>query len=95
LLVTDVIDEDTSKHHRPAPLSTMFFGTYGLFSRPGQSLGPMLAWHMYRSFDSQPQSLLVGMAYVPAVLALLQLALWGFYTLGRPSSTFSVRLLPV
>jgi hypothetical protein len=28
LLVTDAIDEDTGKHHRPAPLSTMFFGTY-------------------------------------------------------------------
>eukprot|EP00058_Branchiostoma_floridae_P025151 XP_002610641.1 hypothetical protein BRAFLDRAFT_65831 [Branchiostoma floridae] len=40
--ISDLIDDDCAKHARKTPLSSMFFGMNALFTKPAQSLAPML-----------------------------------------------------
>ncbi|CAH1261360.1 MFSD13A [Branchiostoma lanceolatum] len=40
--VSDIIDADSAKYARKTPLSSMFFGMNALFTKPAQSLAPML-----------------------------------------------------
>ncbi|KAK1164856.1 transmembrane protein 180-like [Acipenser oxyrinchus oxyrinchus] len=42
LPLADIIDADLYKHKRSTPLSSMVFGTNALFTKPAQSLAPML-----------------------------------------------------
>ncbi|CAM4419414.1 unnamed protein product [Leuciscus chuanchicus] len=43
LPLADIIDSDLQKHKRSSPLSSMVFGTNALFTKPAQSLAPMMA----------------------------------------------------
>ncbi|XP_028843750.1 transmembrane protein 180-like [Denticeps clupeoides] len=42
LPLADIIDSDLQKYKRRSPLSSMVFGTNALFTKPAQSLAPML-----------------------------------------------------
>ncbi|XP_056607709.1 transmembrane protein 180-like isoform X2 [Triplophysa dalaica] len=42
LPLADIIDSDLQKYKRSSPLSSMVFGTNALFTKPAQSLAPML-----------------------------------------------------
>ncbi|KAF7690908.1 transmembrane protein 180-like [Silurus meridionalis] len=42
LPLADIIDSDLQRHKRSSPLSSMVFGTNALFTKPAQSLAPML-----------------------------------------------------
>ncbi|KAL2100911.1 hypothetical protein ACEWY4_002672 [Coilia grayii] len=42
LPLADIIDSDLQKYKRSTPLSSMVFGTNALFTKPAQSLAPML-----------------------------------------------------
>ncbi|NWI85738.1 MF13A protein, partial [Pitta sordida] len=42
LPLADIVDADLAKHKRRSPLSSMVFGTNALFTKPAQSLAPML-----------------------------------------------------
>ncbi|KAI4898187.1 hypothetical protein NFI96_028846, partial [Prochilodus magdalenae] len=42
LPLADIIDSDLQKYQRSSPLSSMVFGTNALFTKPAQSLAPML-----------------------------------------------------
>ncbi|XP_076866250.1 transmembrane protein 180-like [Brachyhypopomus gauderio] len=42
LPLADIIDSDMTKYKRSSPLSSMVFGTNALFTKPAQSLAPML-----------------------------------------------------
>lgn len=42
LPLADIIDSDLQRHKRSTPLSSMVFGTNALFTKPAQSLAPML-----------------------------------------------------
>ncbi|KAK1785587.1 hypothetical protein P4O66_018948, partial [Electrophorus voltai] len=42
LPLADIIDSDMQKYKRSSPLSSMVFGTNALFTKPAQSLAPML-----------------------------------------------------
>lgn len=42
ILVSDIIDDDQRKYSRKQPQSSMVFGTNALFTKPGNSLAPML-----------------------------------------------------
>ncbi|NXO86945.1 MF13A protein, partial [Sitta europaea] len=42
LPLADIIDADLIKHKRRLPLSSMIFGTNALFTKPAQSLAPMI-----------------------------------------------------
>ncbi|KAK6481759.1 transmembrane protein 180 [Huso huso] len=42
LPLADIIDADLFKHKRSTPLSSMVFGTNALFTKPAQSLAPMV-----------------------------------------------------
>lgn len=46
LSVSDIIDNDMEKYHRNAPVSSMIFGSNALFTKPAQSLAPMLVVHI-------------------------------------------------
>lgn len=46
LSVSDIIDHDMEKYQRNAPVSSMIFGTNALFTKPAQSLAPMMVVHV-------------------------------------------------
>ncbi|XP_036409039.1 transmembrane protein 180 [Megalops cyprinoides] len=50
LPLADIIDSDFHKHKRRSPLSSMVFGTNALFTKPAQSLAPMLVVSILNQF---------------------------------------------
>ncbi|KAJ7387101.1 MFS/sugar transport protein [Desmophyllum pertusum] len=103
LSVSDIIDHDMEKYQRNAPVSSMIFGTNALFTKPAQSLAPMmvvyiLSWYGYKDTQdmnkdkgtSGTQSELLDAMFfllclIPLVIAVVQLVVWTFYPLKRPT----------
>ncbi|XP_074553059.1 transmembrane protein 180-like [Halichoeres trimaculatus] len=50
LPLADIIDTDMQKYQRSSPLSSMVFGTNALFTKPAQSLSPMLVLSILNRF---------------------------------------------
>uniref|UniRef100_A0A673YX31 Major facilitator superfamily domain containing 13a-like n=1 Tax=Salmo trutta TaxID=8032 RepID=A0A673YX31_SALTR len=50
LPLADIIDSDLQRHKRSSPLSSMVFGTNALFTKPAQSLAPMLVVSILNQF---------------------------------------------
>ncbi|XP_063170949.1 transmembrane protein 180-like [Candoia aspera] len=50
LPLADIVDTDLKKHRRRSPLSSMVFGTNALFTKPAQSLAPMLVVSILNQF---------------------------------------------
>nr|XP_047923427.1 transmembrane protein 180 isoform X2 [Anser cygnoides] len=50
LPLADIVDADLIKHKRRSPLSSMVFGTNALFTKPAQSLAPMLVVTILNQF---------------------------------------------
>ncbi|XP_027539588.1 transmembrane protein 180-like [Neopelma chrysocephalum] len=50
LPLADIVDADLVKHKRRSPLSSMVFGTNALFTKPAQSLAPMLVVKVLNQF---------------------------------------------
>ncbi|XP_020655191.3 transmembrane protein 180 isoform X1 [Pogona vitticeps] len=50
LPLADIVDADLMKHKRRSPLSSMVFGTNALFTKPAQSLAPMLVVAILNQF---------------------------------------------
>ncbi|XP_020788248.1 transmembrane protein 180-like isoform X1 [Boleophthalmus pectinirostris] len=50
LPLADIIDSDLHKHKRNCPLSSMVFGTNALFTKPAQSLAPMIVLAILNQF---------------------------------------------
>ncbi|XP_013865575.1 transmembrane protein 180-like [Austrofundulus limnaeus] len=67
LPLADIIDTDLQKYKRSSPLSSMVFGTNALFTKPAQSLAPMIVLKILNQFgyeqlkdagqDSSPSAL--------------------------------------
>ncbi|XP_051905493.1 transmembrane protein 180-like [Hippocampus zosterae] len=50
LPLADIIDTDMQKYKRSSPMSSMVFGTNALFTKPAQSLAPMLVINILNQF---------------------------------------------
>ncbi|CAG11415.1 unnamed protein product [Tetraodon nigroviridis] len=50
LPLADIIDTDLLTYRRSSPLSSMVFGTNALFTKPGQSLAPMMVLSILNQF---------------------------------------------
>lgn len=50
LPLADIIDTDMQMYKRSSPLSSMVFGTNALFTKPGQSLAPMIVINILNQF---------------------------------------------
>ncbi|XP_057673012.1 transmembrane protein 180-like [Corythoichthys intestinalis] len=50
LPLADIIDSDMQKYKRSSPISSMVFGTNALFTKPAQSLAPMLVINILNQF---------------------------------------------
>lgn len=50
LPLADIVDADLAKYKRRSPLSSMVFGTNALFTKPAQSLAPMLVVTILNQF---------------------------------------------
>lgn len=50
LPLADIIDNDLQKYKRSSPLSSMVFGTNALFTKPAQSLAPMIVLTILNQF---------------------------------------------
>lgn len=67
LPLADIIDTDLQKYKRSSPLSSMVFGTNALFTKPAQSLAPMIVLNILNQYgyeqlkdaarDSNPSAL--------------------------------------
>lgn len=42
LIISDLVDEDFVLHNRKQAISALIFGTAALFSKPGQTIAPLL-----------------------------------------------------
>nr|XP_006820106.1 PREDICTED: uncharacterized protein LOC100376329 [Saccoglossus kowalevskii] len=95
LSLTDIIDDDVVRFQRRSPLSSMMFGTNALFTKPAQSVAPMLVVsilnrHGYQSaishghIEDNPElldAIFLLVCAVPTVLGVCQLLAWLQYTL--------------
>ena len=94
LVVADLVDEDQVINKRTTSISSMIFGANALFTKPGQSLAPMVGWgvltyHNFRTLASDDEenesglnSLMFSMlCLVPMICGALQLFLWRRFTL--------------
>nr|XP_055039987.1 transmembrane protein 180-like [Misgurnus anguillicaudatus] len=71
LPLADIIDSDLQKYKRSTPLSSMVFGTNALFTKPAQSLAPMLVVSILNKYGySEIKD--VGKSIDPSVLQSLQ-----------------------
>lgn len=71
LPLADIIDSDLQKNKRSTPLSSMVFGTNALFTKPAQSLAPMLVVSILNKYGySEIKD--VGNSVDPSVLQSLQ-----------------------
>jgi len=54
LVVADLVDEDYSINKRQESASTILYGANALFTKPGQSIAPMLGWSVlqYVGYDA-------------------------------------------
>ncbi|XP_053327194.1 transmembrane protein 180-like [Spea bombifrons] len=50
LPLADIVDADLEKYKRKSPLSSMVFGTNALFTKPAQSLAPMLVVNLLNQY---------------------------------------------
>jgi hypothetical protein len=80
-VVSDIIDEDAFLYRRNEPLSSLVFGVWGLATRPGQSVGPMLGWSVFSLGQDSHSHLFLLLSLVPVACGTMQLLLWSQYTL--------------
>lgn len=91
MLVADVIDNDTARHNRKKPISSIIFGLNALFTKPAQSLCPMLVVHILTSYgyqemdDVKPVSVQNAefhiLCLLPVCIGLCQILIWNCYSL--------------
>ncbi|XP_074552425.1 transmembrane protein 180-like [Halichoeres trimaculatus] len=75
LPLADIIDTDMQQYQRSSPLSSMVFGTNALFTKPAQSLAPMLVLSILNQFGYQ-QLKDAGSASDPSALESLHCAMF-------------------
>eukprot|EP00066_Takifugu_rubripes_P002629 XP_003964676.2 PREDICTED: transmembrane protein 180-like [Takifugu rubripes] len=105
LPLADIIDADLLKHKRSSPLSSMVFGTNALFTKPGQSLAPMMVLSILNQFgykrrkdaaEADLQLLHSVMFYlvclVPMCVATVQALVWRHYSI-RNSHTVDTKYI--
>ncbi|TRZ00700.1 hypothetical protein DNTS_013048 [Danionella cerebrum] len=103
LPLADIIDSDLQKHKRSSPLSSMVFGTNALFTKPAQSLAPMLAVSVLNRYsyaeldelDSRAVESLRGCMFLlvcllPLCVSLLQMCVWRLFSI-RDSHTLDTK----
>ena len=91
LLVSDIIDFDTAKHNRKKAVSSIIFGLNALFTKPAQSLSPMLVVNILTRYGYQEtggnKSLSVQTAefhilcFLPVCIGICQILIWSRYSL--------------
>lgn len=79
--MADIVDEDAYLHRRAEPLSSLVFGVWGLATRPGQSVGPMLGWVVFDVGRDSHSRLLLLLSLVPVACGTAQLLLWSQFSL--------------
>uniref|UniRef100_UPI0037E93468 transmembrane protein 180-like n=1 Tax=Semicossyphus pulcher TaxID=241346 RepID=UPI0037E93468 len=108
LPLADIIDTDMQKYKRSSPLSSMVFGTNALFTKPAQSLAPMIVLNILNQFGyeqlkdrgnpdpSALESLQSVMFYlvclVPMCISALQAVAWRPFSI-RNSHTVETKYI--
>ena len=92
LLITDLIDEDCVIHKRRHLMSSMIFGSISLFSKPAQSLAPMVGYHyLSRASSSQLELWMCALSMtfaIPLVFTSLEMIIWTQYRLSGQYLSF-------
>ncbi|NXM68262.1 MF13A protein, partial [Serilophus lunatus] len=70
LPLADIVDADLVKHKRRSPLSSMVFGTNALFTKPAQSLAPMLVVSILNQFGYRNLNNVFGQPDIRSFLGL-------------------------
>ena len=97
MLVSDIIDFDTAKHNRKKAISSIIFGLNALFTKPAQSLSPMLVVNILTRYGYQEsgdnKSLSVQSAefhilcFFPMCIGICQILIWSRYSLRSTHET--------
>ena len=97
MLVSDIIDSDTVKYNRKKAISSIIFGLNALFTKPAQSLSPMLVVNILTRYGYQEtgdnKSLSVQSAefhilcFFPIFIGLCQIIIWSRYSLRSTHQT--------
>eukprot|EP01063_Lacrimia_lanifica_P013351 TRINITY_DN1999_c0_g2_i1.p1 TRINITY_DN1999_c0_g2~~TRINITY_DN1999_c0_g2_i1.p1 ORF type:complete len:536 (+),score=124.94 TRINITY_DN1999_c0_g2_i1:98-1705(+) len=86
LLITDLIDEDCVIHKRRHLMSSVMFGAVALFSKPAQSLAPILGYYFIsRASTTQVGLWLTALSLtflVPIFVTVLEIVVWAQYGLS-------------
>ncbi|KAG5832237.1 hypothetical protein ANANG_G00288960 [Anguilla anguilla] len=91
LPLADIIDSDLYRHKRSSPLSSMVFGTNALFTKPAQSLAPMLVVSILNLFGYEHLKD-AGTAADPSSLQALHSAMFSLVCLV-PLSVAALQIL--
>jgi hypothetical protein len=77
------VDEDRVVHSRNSSISSLIFGVNALFTKPGQSLAPILGWRILRmtSLEEENYYIFTMVCLVPFLCAISQAYLWNLFTL--------------
>ena len=85
LVITDLIDEDCVVNKRRHLMSSMIFGSFSLFTKPSQSLAPMLGYYFITRHSDSPLKLwlcVTSLTFViPLVFTSLSMVTWAQYRL--------------
>uniref|UniRef100_A0A8C5UH81 MF13A protein n=1 Tax=Malurus cyaneus samueli TaxID=2593467 RepID=A0A8C5UH81_9PASS len=95
LPLADIVDADLIKHKRRLPLSSMVFGTNALFTKPAQSLAPMvvvtiLNHYGYKNLNNVPDlhdAMFYLICLVPLCIAVLQILTWTHFSIQNSHLT--------
>jgi len=90
LVLSDLVDEDKVLHSRAKTMSATVIGANSFFTKPGESLAPMLGWAIVNSGGSGSntelgkgveKTLFYCLVGGPLVVATIQLIFWNMYSL--------------
>lgn len=89
IVLADLVDEDKVVNMRDKTMSGLIMGSSAFFTKPGESIAPMLGWAIIHSGKSGPglaheidkNVLFTVLVLGPFIIASLQLILWREYQL--------------
>eukprot|EP01060_Flectonema_neradi_P019135 TRINITY_DN2614_c0_g3_i1.p1 TRINITY_DN2614_c0_g3~~TRINITY_DN2614_c0_g3_i1.p1 ORF type:complete len:548 (+),score=32.13 TRINITY_DN2614_c0_g3_i1:101-1645(+) len=85
LVITDLIDEDCVVNKRQHLMSSMIFGSFSLFTKPAQSLAPMIGYYFVTRHSASPLRLwlcVTSLTFViPLIFTTLSMLAWHNYRL--------------
>lgn len=83
LVVAELVDEDTQRHHRTESRASLVYGALALLSKPGQGLAALVGWRLFGTASASSLHVWRVALAVPLLCGAAQLILWQFVSLPK------------